>query len=105
MTTTIFENGLVLMFQPDKESSEKMKFVGWSVSERKSSNKNLTTMANIGIGSTKAELEAAYNVEIKTTSLGQEFSTIPKGLYGIIDGTSDASQINFMWSGLSCNFR
>ena len=102
MTMAIFENGLVLNFQKAKGKEEKMEFVGWSVSDRGSSSK-LTTMANVGIGSTRAELESAYNVEVKKTSLGFEFSTVPGGLYGIIDGPSENNKINFMWSRLSCN--
>lgn len=104
MTISVFENGLVLMFQKRKGDEAKLEFVGWSVSEN-DQNKKLTTMSNIGIGSTRAELESAYNVEVEQTSLGMEFSTVPGGLYGIIDGSSKSSKINFMWSGLSCNFR
>ena len=104
MTMTIFENGLVLMFQKAKSNPAILEFVGWSLSESRNESK-LTTMSNIGIGSTRAELESAYNVEINKTSLGMEFSTVPGGLYGIIDGPSETSKISFMWSGLSCNFR
>ncbi|MGB4398986.1 MAG: hypothetical protein WBJ10_06420, partial [Daejeonella sp.] len=104
MKMTIFENGLVLMFQKGKRNPARMEFVGWSLNESRNGGK-LTTMSNIGIGSTRSELESAYNVEIKKTSLGMEFSTVPGGLYGIINGPSETSKISFMWSGLSCNFR
>lgn len=104
MTMSVFKNGLVLVFQKVKDDQSRLEFVGWSLS-RSSNKSKLTTMANIGIGSTRAELESVYAVEVHKTSLGVEFSTIGGGLYGIIDGPSESSKISFLWSGLSCNFR
>lgn len=104
MTMSVFNNGLVLMFQKPRGNQAKLEFVGWSLSKSRNDSK-LITMANIGIGSTRAELQSAYTVAIKKTSLGMEFATIPGGLYGIIDGPSESGKISFMWSGLSCNFR
>ncbi len=56
-------------------SSLDERFVGWSVNVQSSqAAKTYTTMANIGIGSTRAELEEAYSTVVKQTSLGTEFS-------------------------------
>ncbi|CAM4279068.1 hypothetical protein GILI108418_13000 [Gillisia limnaea] len=105
MTMLIWGNGLNLMFQKGQGSeSDKMLFVGWSLGEFNNEG-NLTTMAGIGVGSKRSELEAAYTIEVKKTTLGYEFSTGPEGLYGILKGPSPDDKIEFMWSGLSCNFR
>lgn len=107
MTMAMFENGLTLMFQKSDSKPKQTEFVGWSLSDRIRVNKQnrLTTMSGIGIGSTRAELESVYKVTIEKSTLGVEFSTGADGLYGILDGSSANSKIDFMWSGLSCNFR
>ena len=49
-------------------------FVGWNVRPQPDST-SLTTVAGIGLGSTRQELEAAYKVEMVDSSLGVEFYT------------------------------
>lgn len=93
------------MFQKKQGSeSDKLLFVGWSLGEFNNDGK-INTMAGIGVGSARSELEAAYTIEVKKTTLGYEFSTDAEGLYGILSGPSPEDKIEFMWSGLSCNFR
>jgi len=105
MTMLIWGNGLNLMFQKEQGAkSDKLLFVGWSLGEFNNDG-TINTMAGIGVGSTRSELEAAYNIEVNKTTLGYEFSTGPEGLYGILNGPSPEDKIEFMWSGLSCNFR
>jgi len=105
MTMLIWGNGLNLMFQKKQGSkSDTLLFVGWSLGEFNNDG-TINTMAGIGVGSARSELEAAYTVEVKKTTLGYEFSTGPDGLYGILKGPSPDDKIEFMWSGLSCNFR
>lgn len=87
-------DGLGLHFQGDK-------FVGWTVDGR--SDNALTTASGIGTGSTRAELEAAYSVEVSETTLGTEFSA--GELFGILDGKSNTAKITNLWAGVSCNFR
>lgn len=104
MTLMVWKNGLILMFQKSRTANN-MEFVGWSLSQARGDRENtIKTMAGIGIGSTRAELEKTYSVEINKTSLGQEFST-NSGLYGVLNGPLKNDKIEFMWSGLSCNFR
>tara|TARA_R100000935_G_scaffold10692_1_gene21367 strand:+ start:30159 stop:30839 length:681 start_codon:yes stop_codon:yes gene_type:complete len=105
MTMLIWGNGLNLMFQKEQGSkSDKLLFVGWSLGEFNNDG-TINTMSGIGVGSTRSELEAAYTIEVRKTTLGYEFSTGPEGLYGILKGPSPEDKIEFMWSGLSCNFR
>lgn len=103
-----WSNGLTLVFQENNTKSAESKtdwlFQGWSVDGTKEGANKLTTMAGIGIGSTLGEMQSAYEIEVKKTSLGQEFSTA-SGVYGILDGAGKDAKISNFWSGVSCNFR
>ncbi|MEP6260606.1 MAG: hypothetical protein ABJ092_03430 [Gillisia sp.] len=102
LTIVALNNGLNLMFQEAKSDiSGNMEFVGWSLREGAHLSRKITTMAGIGIGSTRTELEDVYVVEISKTSLGNEFS-ISGEMFGILNAED---KIEFMWSGVSCNFR
>ncbi|MDP3359449.1 MAG: hypothetical protein Q8S41_08885 [Lutibacter sp.] len=102
-----WSNGLTLVFQENNTKSDDPKidwlFQGWSVSPKEGVQK-LTTMAGIGIGSTLDEIQSAYEIEVRKTSLGHEFSTAA-GMYGILDGAGKDAKITHLWSGVSCNFR
>ncbi|AIZ63595.1 hypothetical protein PK28_07640 [Hymenobacter sp. DG25B] len=95
-------NGLTVAFQQKKAGN--WLFAGWSVGAPAGTSPKPTTMAGVGIGSTRAELESAYVIKRMKTSLGQEFSTAD-GLYGILDGPGPEARITSMWSGVSCVFR
>jgi len=90
--------GLTVMAQAGR-------FVGWSASRptADTGNGGLATMAGIGVGSTRGELEAAYAADIRKTTLGQEFSA--GDVFGLLEGTGQAARITAMWAGASCNFR
>ncbi len=100
-----WNNGLTLLFQSKQNSGttkdDDWKFAGWLLGKPTGGLPGVTTMAGIGYGSPKAALEGAYTVKISTTTLGREFST-SAGLYGIL-GTS--GKVEYMWGGVSCNFR
>lgn len=98
-----WENGLVLVFQENK-SSEDWEFEGWLMDAGVLNSEKINTDSGVGIGSTRAELEEVYEIEVRETSLGQEFST-ERGLFGILAGSGDSATIQTMWSGLSCNLR
>jgi hypothetical protein len=76
-------------------------FIGWSA--RPDTGETFTTMAGVGIGSTRSELESAYTVEVVESSLGTEFST--GDLFGILDSTEPDAAIEYLWAGTVCNFR
>ncbi len=97
-----WENGLTLLFKKNKES---WLFVGWAANEPKIQQMKLTTMAGIGVGSTRKEMESAYSIKVSKTSLGSEFSTQSDDLFGIFDGPDENAKITNLWSGISCNFR
>ncbi len=98
-----WENGLTLVFQQSK-SQKNWKFAGWYMGLSSKTSKTLTTMAGIGIGSTRADMESAYVIEVNKTTLGHEFFT-SSGLYGIFEGSGKDAKISSLWSGVSCNFR
>jgi hypothetical protein len=103
-----WNNGLTVVFQNKKSESKtpesNWQFAGWFVGSNSKNSKEISTMAGIGIGSTRAEMESAYVLSVSKTSLGYEFST-SSGLFGIFDGPNKEAKITSLWSGLSCNFR
>jgi hypothetical protein len=103
-----WKNGLTLVFQQTASDTAKLKsdwkFAGWYMGIGSDTSQKVSTMAGIGIGSTRAEMESAYVIAISKTSLGYEFST-SSGLYGIFEGNEKEAKIISLWSGISCNFR
>lgn len=99
----VWKNGLNIVFKAQKSTGD-WQFAGWYLGKPSDNLKGLQTMAGIGIGSTRQEMESAYSIKLTKTSLGHEFST-SGGLYGILDGTRNDSKITDMWSGLTCIFR
>ena len=103
-----WSNGLTLVFQQTASDTAKSKtdwkFAGWYMGIGSDPAQKVSTMAGIGIGSTRTEMESAYVIAVSKTSLGYEFST-SSGLYGIFDGNENKSKISSLWSGISCNFR
>ncbi|PSN15658.1 hypothetical protein C7293_06285 [filamentous cyanobacterium CCT1] len=91
---TQWPNGLVL-HAADGE------FIGWSA--RPDTDPDLTTIAGVGIGSTRGELEAAYTIEVTESTLGTEFST--GNLFGILSSAEPDATIENLWAGTVCNFR
>lgn len=98
-----WENGLVLIFKENK-STRNWEFEGWLLDAGVINSEKLNTDSGVGIGSTRAELEEVYEIEVKHTTLGQEFST-ERGLFGILSGSGNSATIQTLWTGLSCNFR
>lgn len=80
-------------------------FRGWWLNPRSGTDASArsTTMAGIGLGSTRAELDAAYKATITPSSLGTEFAA--GGLYGVLDSASATARITALWAGTSCVFR
>jgi hypothetical protein len=101
-------NGLTLAFQEkgrrDGNAGREWQFVGWSLNPGQAAGPAPTTMAGVGLGSTRAEVESAYAIKVVQTSLGREFSTT-SGLYGLLDGAGPQARVSAMWSGTSCVFR
>lgn len=91
---TQWPHGLVLHAANDE-------FIGWSVG--RDADATLATMAGVGIGSPRRELEAAYKVEVFESSLGTEFST--GNLFGILASPEPDAEIEYLWAGTVCNFR
>jgi len=90
----VWADGLTLNFQ-------EAIFVGWALDERAEGAH--ATMSGIGPGSTRDELDSAYEVEVEQTTLGTEFSA--GGMAGVLDGDEPDARITSMWAGVSCVFR
>lgn len=92
MEFATFADGLTINIQHDR-------FVGWSARVSTTA-RALTTMSGIGVGSTRAALDAAYSAEVSATTLGEEFWA--GGLAGVLDGPTAAARITDMWAGTTC---
>ncbi|NJL47140.1 MAG: hypothetical protein HC929_06050 [Leptolyngbyaceae cyanobacterium SM2_5_2] len=95
LTITTWANGLSL-------TATEEEFVGWSVRPNTDS-ASLTTISGIGLGSTLAELEDVYSVEIFESSLGVEFYA--GQLVGLLTSTQPNAVISDLWAGEVCIFR
>ena len=89
-------DGLSLLFQDEA-------FVGWSTDSRTGGGAGLTTMAGVGVGSPRADLEATYAAEVRETTLGTEF--FAGGLGGILSGPGPDADVTNLWAGTPCAFR
>lgn len=89
------ERGLLLTLQEDA-------LVGWSLDEGSA----LTTADGVGIGSTKAEVEAAYGpVEVLTDStLGIEVY-VEDGISALLDADAPDGAVTAIWAGANCIYR
>lgn len=91
MEFVAFRGGLMLNVQQDR-------LVGWTV--RPGSDGAPTTMSGIGLGSTRAELDAAYDADVRQTTLGTEFSA--GSISGVLASDAPTARITDIWAGLSC---
>lgn len=98
LTFVEWPDGLSLMFQDDR-------FVGWSADERGSG--TLTFMNGVGIGSSRAELVAAFpGTKVEETTLGVEFTLPGDGRAGgLLNGRDQAAKVTDLWAGVTCMFR
>lgn len=89
------ESGLLLTLQDDA-------LVGWSIDE----GSELTTADGVGIGSTRAEIDAAYGpVEVLTDStIGIEVF-IEGGISALLDADASDGAVTALWAGVNCIFR
>lgn len=87
----VFRSGLTLTLQ-------ERRFAGWSV--RGTDGREFTTMAGIGLGSTRAELESVHAATIQSTSLGTEFHA--GGLQGVLESGAPGARITHLWAGVNC---
>jgi len=87
-------DGLTLYFQDSR-------LAGWALDDRGKGGP--TTAAGLGVGSTRAELEAAYDAKVFDSTLGTEFAA--GELFGILDGPGPKAKVAHLWAGASCNMR
>lgn len=77
-------------------------FVGWSVRPNLGS-EQFTTLAGVGVGSSREDLESAYTVSVFESTLGTEFAAGP--LAGLLSDASPEAEITDFWAGTVCVFR
>lgn len=76
--------------------------VGWSISQ----GSPLTTTAGIGIGSTKADVDAAYGPTevVPDSTIGIELF-LENGLSVLLDADAPDGTVIALWAGINCIFR
>lgn len=94
LETVDFARGLTLFFQEGA-------FAGWDIDGRAAG--PYATAAGIGIGATRAQLEALGPVILPESTIGHEF--IAGDLSGLLDGTKPESKVTSLWAGTTCIFR
>jgi hypothetical protein len=64
-------------------------------------------MTGIGIGSSLADVEAAWAITLQDTSLGVEFFTAidGSGYGGVVSDSSPTAGVTSLWAGPACIFR
>jgi hypothetical protein len=89
-----FGGGLTLWFQDAS-------FAGWALGAN--GGQDLRTAAGLGIGTTRAELDSAYDATVEESTLGQEFQA--GGMFGILSSAAPDGRVEALWAGVSCVFR
>lgn len=74
-------------------------FAGWTV-DPDAGDKALKTASGIGIGSTRAALDAAYKPQVAESSLGLEFNV--DALDGILSSDKPDATVTNLWAGETC---
>lgn len=85
-----WDNGLTVWFAKER-------FVGWSATANAAPP---ATAAGVKVGSSRAELESAYAVKFKESTLGTAFSA--GALAGLLDSGRANAQVSHLWAGATC---
>jgi hypothetical protein len=99
LQTSWHDNGLDIFADP-----ESGRFVGWNLSRA-----GLSTMNGVSVGTTRADLERAYSVDlVEDSTLEHEFwisANGDEGLGGVFDGPGRNARVATLWSGTVCQHR
>lgn len=78
------------------------KFTGWEVREPPHG-----TMNGIGVGSTRAQLDEAFDPSVEESTLGTEFTTGEgeDAIGGLLSAEGADGRVTSMWAGDTCHFR
>ncbi|MEW4447750.1 hypothetical protein [Qipengyuania sp. JC766] len=90
-----FDGGLTINFQDGR-------MAGWVLEQGDAD--IATKDGGITVGSSFAELDAAYTVELVDSTLGDEFTT-GEGINGFLTGEGDARTVESLYAGTTCFFR
>ena len=93
--SAIWADGLVL-------NADGEEFIGWSVRPEVGSDQ-FTTLAGVGVGSSRGDLEAVYTVTVFESTIGTEFTA--GQLAGLLSDPSPEAEVTDFWAGTVCIFR
>ena len=77
------------------------RFVGWEARSR-----GVTTMDDIGVGTTRRMLERSAVIHVEQSTLGTQFTigSSSQGIGGLLSGRSPTARITRLWAGVTCHF-
>lgn len=106
LTYASWESGLMIY-------GSEGEFAGWFLSDG-AAMADFATPEDITLGSTRADLEAAYTADVFESTLGDEFIAVEVGgdpeasdawIAGLLTGAGPDAEVDVMWAGVSCSFR
>ena len=72
-------------------------FAGWSVG---SADATVATASSLRVGSSREELQSAYDARIAPSTLGTEFNA--GGIAGLLDSPDANARVTDLWAGRTC---
>ncbi len=83
-------------------------FTGWSASRPASGAEPLPgaavqSMAGLGVGVERTEVEGAYALQVRQTTLGTEFEA--GGIFGVFEDATPDAEVVSLWAGRACLYR
>lgn len=85
-------------------------FAGWSASQPRpavakpgAAGSEVQTMAGLRVGATRTEVEDAYSLAVRETTLGTEFEA--GGIFGVFDDAAPDASVTSLWAGRACIYR
>jgi hypothetical protein len=98
-TLLSWSNGVTVLLEDDV-------FAGWTAARPRADGAPLPavqSMAGLGVGTERTEVEEAYVLQVRETTLGTAFEA--GGISGVLEDASAAAEVTSLWAGRACLFR
>lgn len=90
-----WDNGFVALMRESR-------FASWSAGAAAMPGR-VSTMTGMAVGSPRDQVESAYDIDVRESSLGVEFDA--GGITGVFDGDGAEARVTALWAGEACIFR
>ncbi len=83
-------------------------FAGWSTSRPRPGaepppDAAVQSMAGLGVGVKRTDVEGAYALQVRKTTLGTEFEA--GGIFGVFEDETPGAEVVSLWAGRACLYR